>query len=204
MTTRGLDGPGVAAMGVGALLLYSGIRGFSVIVAIENIISGKDAASGQKVNTIADSSSGGSPSSGSAALSAAQGNIPANAASMYAFFRAHGLTHNAAAGVIGNIEGESGGNPESVGTGGNGLIGWTPPRAGFVTGNPGRDLMTQLNAVMQYIATNGSVGDINRSATSPAAAARHFCFNYERPANPAGDSPLREASANAVARRFTS
>lgn len=39
---------------------------------------------------------------------------------------AHGYSGAAAAGVVGDIAGESGGNPESVGSGGGGLIGWTP------------------------------------------------------------------------------
>ena len=46
----------------------------------------------------------------------------------------------AAAGIAGNIYQESKGNPESVGSGGGGLIGWTPLPSGFVTGNVQADL----------------------------------------------------------------
>ncbi len=66
------------------------------------------------------------------------------------FLLAHGYSHNAAAGIAGNIYQESKGNPESVGMGGGGLIGWTPLPSGFVTGNPAADLQTQLAAVLTY------------------------------------------------------
>ena len=64
------------------------------------------------------------------------------------FLLAHGYSHNAAAGIAGNIYQESKGNPESVGMGGGGLIGWTPLPAGFVTGNASADLQTQLAALL--------------------------------------------------------
>ncbi len=135
-------------------------------------------------------------------LTSANGQVPQNAKAMYNFFTSHGLSHNAAAGIIGNIAQESGGNPESVGTGGNGLIGWTPPLAGAVTGNPQRDLGFQLNAVMKYIGQNGSVADINAHASSPAAAAAYFMNNYERPAPATENATHREMAANATAQAF--
>jgi hypothetical protein len=121
---------------------------------------------------------------------------------MMQYFQQHGLSKNAAAGVCGNIFGESGGNPESVGSGGNGLIGWTPPLAGAVTGNPKKDLNFQLDHVMQYIQKNGSVSDINANASSPGAAAQHFMMKYERPADPGADGPKRVASATATAAKY--
>ncbi|HYK30287.1 MAG TPA: phage tail tip lysozyme, partial [Streptosporangiaceae bacterium] len=60
------------------------------------------------------------------------GMLPANFGKIVAFLTAHGYTKMAAAGIAGNIYQESKGNPESVGTGGGGLIGWTPLPAGFV------------------------------------------------------------------------
>ena len=132
----------------------------------------------------------------------AKGNLPANAQTIYNFLRSQGLSPNAAAGVTGNIFGESGGNPESQGSGGNGLIGWTPPLQGAVTGDSKKDLAFQLNAVMDYINKNGSVDDLNKHADSAADAAKYFCYNYERPLDPAGDSPKREDSASAVLAAF--
>ncbi|MCL4513156.1 MAG: phage tail tip lysozyme [Candidatus Eremiobacteraeota bacterium] len=141
----------------------------------------------------AGSSQGAGGSSPVGPLTSANGQVPQNAKAMYNFFTSHGLSHNAAAGIIGNIAQESGGNPESVGTGGNGLIGWTPPLAGAVTGNPQRDLGFQLNAVMKYI---------NAHASSPAAAAAYFMNNYERPAPATENATHREMAANATAQAF--
>jgi hypothetical protein len=69
----------------------------------------------------------------------ASGPLPANYAAIVGFLTSHGYTGNAAAGIAGNIYQESGGNPESEGDGGGGLIGWTPLPGGYVTGNPAAD-----------------------------------------------------------------
>ena len=74
--------------------------------------------------------------------------VPANYAAIVGFLTAHGYTGNAAAGIAGNIWQESDGNPESVGDGGGGLIGWTPLPGGYVTGNPSADLQTQLSGIL--------------------------------------------------------
>lgn len=98
----------------------------------------------------------------------------------------HGGNLFAAAGIAGTVAGESGGDPESVGTGGAGLIGWTPPSSAYpflplVTGNPGRDMGVQLVDMMAYIARNGGIGAINATG-SALAAAELFSRAYERPA----------------------
>lgn len=111
--------------------------------------------------------------------------LPQNAQAIYQFLISQGLSPNAAAGIAGNIQRESGGNPESVGTGGNGLIGWTPPLSGAVTGNSAKDLAFQLTQVMKYIITNGSVADINAHAGTPKEAADYFESKYERAGIPA-------------------
>ena len=80
-----------------------------------------------------------SASTGGLSCSAsASGPLPANYAAIMSFLTSHGYTGNAAAGMAGNIYQESGGNPESEGDGGGGLIGWTPLPGGYVTGNPSR------------------------------------------------------------------
>lgn len=66
----------------------------------------------------------------------------------------------AATGALASIWGESGWNPESVGTGGNGIIGWTPPRPGIVTGNPTKDMAKQLPMVSDFIRQSGDEGVI--------------------------------------------
>ena len=60
--------------------------------------------------------------------------LPANYATIVSFLIGHGYTKLAAAGIAGNMYQESKGNPESVGTGGGGLIGWTPLPPGLVSG----------------------------------------------------------------------
>ena len=122
---------------------------------------------------------------------------PLNYGAIVTFLTAHGYSGNAAAGIAGNIYAESGGNPESVGDGGGGLIGWTPLPGGYVTGNPAADLPTQLNAILtfnqiwaQYIPTLNAAG-------SPAQAADIYVTDFERAGIPAYSR--REAAAEAVA-----
>jgi hypothetical protein len=122
---------------------------------------------------------------------------PLNYGAIVTFLTAHGYSDNAAAGIAGNIYAESGGNPESVGDGGGGLIGWTPLPGGYVTGNPAADLQTQLNAILrfnqiwaQYIPTLNAAG-------SPAQAAGIYVTDFERAGIPAYSR--REAAAGAVA-----
>ncbi len=125
------------------------------------------------------------------------GMLPANYAAIVGFLTAHGYTAFAAAGIAGNIYQESGGNPESVGSGGGGLIGWTPLPGGFVTGNPAADLQTQLAALLTYNQQwSGYLPALN-AATSAPAAAYIYMADFERPGIPAAAN--REAAASAVA-----
>lgn len=117
---------------------------------------------------------------------------PAHAASgnmvqIARYFASHGATKAAAAGVAACIWGESGGNPESVGSGGFGLIGWTGNNIGLPagyhgpTGNTAYDMDVQLAGVEGYIAATGGWGPVN-AAGGPVAAAQVFSSRYERPA----------------------
>jgi hypothetical protein len=92
---------------------------------------------------------------------------------------------------------ESGGNPESVGDGGGGLIGWTPLPAGYVTGNPAADLQTQLNAVLTFNQQWAQFIPALNAATSAAQAADIYVQDFERAGVPAASN--REAAAQAVA-----
>lgn len=131
----------------------------------------------------------------------AHGFLPANYRYIAAYLMSHGYSKAAAAGILGNMWQESGGNPESGTPSAGGLIGWTGNWSSYSssamqTGSPWRDLTVQLRALLRYNETNGSRGDINAHASSAAAAASHYCFNYERPGIPALSS--RIAAANAV------
>jgi Phage tail lysozyme/LysM domain len=127
----------------------------------------------------------------------AGGMVPANYAAIVNFLTAHGYTGNAAAGIAGNIWQESGGNPESVGDGGGGLIGWTPLPGGYVTGNYAADLQTQLAAILTFNQIWSQYIPTLNAASSPAAAAAIYVTDFERAGIPAVGN--REAAAEAVA-----
>jgi len=123
--------------------------------------------------------------------------LPANYATIVSFLTAHGYTKFAAAGMAGNMYQESKGNPESVGTGGGGLIGWTPLPSGLVTGSPAADLRTQLAAVLTYNQQWSQYIPALNAATSATQAADIYMNYFERPGIPAAAN--REAAAAAVA-----
>ncbi len=123
--------------------------------------------------------------------------LPENYGAIVTFLTAHGYSGNAAAGIAGNIWQESGGNPESVGDGGGGLIGWTPLPGGYVTGNPAADLQTQLNAILAFNQIWAQYIPALNAAGSPAQAADIYVTDFERAGIPAAAN--REAAANAVA-----
>lgn len=125
------------------------------------------------------------------------GPLPANYAAIVDFLTAHGYTPLAAAGIAGNMYQESMGNPESVGTGGGGLIGFTPLPAGYVTGNPAADLQTQLQAVLAYNQQWAEYIPMLNAATNPTEAADIYMNYFERPGIPAAYN--REGAAVAVA-----
>jgi hypothetical protein len=125
------------------------------------------------------------------------GYLPANYGAIVTYLTAHGYTPMAAVGMAGNMYQESRGNPESVGTGGGGLIGWTPLPAGFVTGNVTADLQTQLAAVLTYNQQWAQYIPALNAAANPTEAADIYMNYFERPGIPAAYN--REGAANAVA-----
>jgi tail lysozyme len=125
------------------------------------------------------------------------GLLPENYAAIVTFLAGHGYTALAAAGIAGNIYQESKGDPESVGSGGGGLIGWTPLPSGYVTGDVSADLETQLNALLEFNQQWAQyIPELNAS-TSAAGAAYVYMTDFERPGIPAAGT--REAAASAVA-----
>ena len=135
--------------------------------------------------------------SGHACTGSGGAMLPENYGAIVTFLTAHGYSGNAAAGIAGNIWQESGGNPESVGDGGGGLIGWTPLPGGYVTGNPAADLQTQLNAILTFNQIWAQYIPALNAAGSPAQAADIYVTDFERAGIPAAAN--REAAANAVA-----
>ena len=177
--------------------------------ATSTVDNQSSASSGSSVSaTSAPAGSPGSSGSSASATSAsgghgvscsasAAGMVPANYAAIVNFLTSHGYTGNAAAGIAGNIWQESGGNPESVGDGGGGLIGWTPLPGGYVTGNPAADLQTQLAAILTFNQIWSQYIPALNAASSPAVAAAIYVTDFERAGIPAVGN--REAAAEAVA-----
>jgi hypothetical protein len=129
-----------------------------------------------------------SSSGGSAAVESdiANGN---NVLAIGQYLVDNGYSKAAAAGVASCVDGESGANPESEGSGGGGLIGWTPlgsaePDGNIVTGDVSVDMMTQLADILYYNSNEigqSQVDELN-SQTDPVAAADFYSQNFEKPA----------------------
>ena len=92
-----------------------------------------------------------------------------------------GGNSTAAAGATASIWGESTWNPFAQGTGGRGLIGWTPPStisdAAFQGG-----MATQLPAIIDFVNRNGDIGVIHQmeGASSILEAANEWGHGVER------------------------
>lgn len=102
------------------------------------------------------------------------------------YFEQNGLTPIAAAGMAATISGEEDSfGPESVGSGGFGLIGWTnntvglPPGYTGPTGNVAYDLAEQLKGVIGYMNAKGGAGPLN-AASNPVEAG-DIWSRYEGP-----------------------
>ena len=86
------------------------------------------------------------------------------------------------------------GDPESAGSGGGGLIGWTllgsaAPDANIITGNASQDMTTQLGDILYYNSHEigrSLVNELN-GQTGPVAAADFYSQNFEKPAVPDSD-----------------
>lgn len=67
-----LNGKAAAAIGMGSLFIYSGLKGYSILKAAQNVIQGKSPSEGQSANTLSTepSSGGGGGTSGGTGSSA--------------------------------------------------------------------------------------------------------------------------------------
>ena len=186
----------------GGILLTKAVTGSS----LADIVKGQPGAASSTGQNLAGAGVAGAgaslanaASSAAAAVggSPAHGDVPANAQAIYKGLTAAGLSANAAAGIVGNIAQESSGNPTAQEAGGTGygLIQWTPGSASRY----GTTVAEQIPEILQYIASNGSVADINSHAGSASEAALYFSQAYERPLASAANNPYRQASAEAVA-----
>jgi hypothetical protein len=148
-------------------------------------------SSSSKSDPSSTSQGGTSTTSSSSASSTVQSDIADgnNLLAIGQYLVDNGYSKAAAAGVASCVDGESGGNPESVGDGGGGLIGWTPlgsaaPNADIVTGNASQDMLTQLADILYYNSHEIGQSQVNElnSQTDPVAAADFYSQNFEKPA----------------------
>jgi TP901 family phage tail tape measure protein len=109
----------------------------------------------------------------------------ANLVNVAKYMATHGYTPVAAAGIAAAVYGESGGNPEAAGTGGRGLIGWTPPGTlpnSAFTGNVVADFNNQLAAILRYNQIWRQFIPLLNGAADPISAADIYSQYFERPA----------------------
>jgi Phage tail lysozyme/LysM domain len=152
--------------------------------------SGSQGSSDQLSSSQPSSSQQSQSSSGSVSSSVSQDVANGNyLLAIGEYLVQNGYSDAAAAGVASCVDGESGGNPESVGSGGGGLIGWTPigsaaPNSNIITGDVAQDMTTQLADILYYNSTEigqSLVSQLN-SQTDPVAAADFYSQNFEKPA----------------------
>lgn len=156
----------------GSIFTYAGIKGLSITSAITAIIQGKSPSTATpfgQFNVIAAATTGGAAGAAGgsipSAAGATSGSEIANGTTIYKYLRGAGYNPMQAAGAIASIWGESTWNPSSQGTGGRGLIGWTPPstisNADFSGG-----MATQLPAILRFVSQNGDQGVVNQMASA--------------------------------------
>ena len=142
------------------------------------------------------------------------GTFGANAHGVWAALRAAGFSKIQAAGIMGNMQSESGFdpfivqggghsmNPAAAGGGGYGLVQWTPGRKliPYLHGKP-PSVRTEINALVEQLSGRGSspegaAGAALRSAGSIREATRAFELKYERHAG--GPQANRISQAHAI------
>ena len=180
---------GVAITSAGIVFLYAGVKGISVPAALQSVISGKNPAGLPDVNSITSLAL--LSATGTPAVPGTAGTVPAgtsdqNLNTIGLELYKMGYSQAAAAGIAGCVAGESGGDPESQGSGGRGLIGWTPPGKlpdSAFTGNVTADLNAQIQEIDVYNRTNWpSYIPMLNAQSDPVAAADFYSQYFERPA----------------------
>jgi hypothetical protein len=129
--------------------------------------------------------------------------VPNNAQQIYSALVGVGFSPAGAAGVLGNIEQETGGNPEHNEASCTGMVCWVPPNYGvaaggrtalgpLVTGDVGQDIGTQA----AYIVATGGISAA--LGFTPEDAASSFMSVYERCDPRYCNEPNRRRSARDV------
>lgn len=176
----------------GGLVLFSGIKGATLVDTAKAVLSGNLSVSNDEPISASDSSGGGSGGTGTSGP-VSTGSTLQNGTTIYKFLRANGYSPIQAAGAIASMWGESTWDPESVGTGGCGLMGWTPvssislyggtcKKAGIGNGTPDSDMQSQLGAILKFVSANGDQAAVDSmaNATTVEAAANIWGPKVER------------------------
>ena len=116
-----------------------------------------------------------------------------------AYFQGKGLSAAQAAGIVGNLQQESGLNPNSPG---GGIAQWQGDRWNNLVafaqqqGGTPNDLKTQLDFLWHELTTteSGSLASLQQT-TDAASAAQSFSNHFERPGNPMMDNRVKYANA---------
>jgi hypothetical protein len=197
-----ISGLYVAVTAAGAVLVWSGWKGATITATLKSLLAGN--LNAPATEAVASSAAGGAPGTSAAGLSS--GAASANYLTIARYLTSNGYSDAGAAGVVGCIAGESGGNPEAEATpgspsGGAGLIQWTGSSYAQytpqVTGNASADLEQQLPLIIAYNNAQGSnlVAMLNQIA-DPVQAADFYSQYFERPR--VADSDVRAGVATQV------
>ena len=171
MPTDKLNGVALATVATGSLLLYAAITGKSVLKSLQSIVGGQSPALLSESYPVSGQDSASGTAAGSGTLQQTSGSETANGTAIYKFLRSASYSPMQAAGAVASMWGESQWNPESAGTGGNGIMGWTPARAGIVTGNVQADMNKQLPMILSFVAENGDQQAVNSMALASTVTA---------------------------------
>lgn len=141
---------------------------------------------------------------------AANSNTPAQRASVgsaMAYFMSQGWTAEQAAGIVANLNAESGMNANAIGDGGSarGMAQWHPDRQANFAKFAGHDLnqstVAEQLAFVNYELTKGKYANIGaalRKTTGAADAGALVSSRYESPANRLGEMALRGQAAQGI------
>lgn len=153
--------------------------------------------------------SGGAPETQAANAAAPSGATPSTTQGRIneamGYFESQGWSHAQAAGIVGNLQAESGVDPargQNGGGPGYGLAQWEGPRQAAFKAWSGHDIhgssfKEQLQFIQHELTTTESgAGRALKGATNASDAATIVCNKYERPGVPHLDS--RIANANAI------
>lgn len=178
-----VNGFAVAYCVGGGLILYSGIKGATIADTASAVLKGNLTVSNTEPITAHNDSS--TPSGTPSAGPVFSGDQLQNGTTIYKYLRSNGYSPMQAAGAIASIWGESTWNPEAQGTGGRGLIGWTPastlPDSAF-TGNAAKDMSAQLPLILEFVSKNGDQGAVTmmKGAATVSDAAQIWGKRVER------------------------